>query len=89
MGDRERKLMVVGRCTRFGDTLRIARDYTNSQLEELVIAPLDLGQLPSAVRSPSAPVEDQVDPRSGHIRRNGDRTAFDQRETDLRKGVTR
>ena len=89
MGHRERKLMVVGRCSRFGDTLRIARDYTYSQLKELAIALLDLGQLPSAVRSPSASVKEQVDPRSGQVRRNRDLTASHQRETDLRECVTR
>ena len=69
--------MVVGRCTRFGDTVRIARNDTYSEVEELTIALLDLGQLPSAVRSPSSPVKEQVDPRSGHVRRNRDLTASD------------
>ena len=54
--------MFVGRCTRFGDTLRITRDDTYSQPEKLAIALLYLGQLPSAVRSPSASVKEDVDP---------------------------
>ena len=60
--DWERKLMAVGNITRLRITLCVASDYTYSRLKKLAIALLYLGQLPSAVRSPSSSVEKDIDP---------------------------
>ena len=66
--DRKREAVVGLGVIRIGIAIRVRRDDLNAKFVELGQRPLNLGQLPSAVRSPAAAVEEDVRPRVLNLR---------------------